>query len=102
MATAAELEKQNTELRRQLHWAELKIQLLEEKLRKKRIELLGPFGENLNNLQLQLLWEEEPGVCAAEVEAESRREPVAPRQPRRPAKPHPGRQTLPDHLPRIE
>ena len=40
-------------------------------------------------------------MCAAEVEAESRREPVAP-QPRHRAKPHPGRQTLPDHLPRIE
>jgi transposase len=101
MATAAELERQNAELQRELCWAKLKIQLLEEKLRKKRIELLGPFSENLTNLQLQLLVEEEPGVSAAEVEAESHREPVPPKVRRR-EKPHPGRQTLPADLPRVE
>lgn len=101
MATAAQLEQQNAELRRQLHWATLKIQLLEEKLRLKRIALLCPAGENLTNLQLQLLLEEEPGTSAAEVEAEANRAPVAPR-PRRREKPHPGRQTLPDTLPRVE
>jgi transposase len=101
MATAAQLEQQNAELRKQLHWATLKIQLLEEKLRKKRIELLGPFSENLSDLQLQLLLEEEPGVSAAEIEAESRREPVAPQAPRR-EKSHPGRQALPADLPRVE
>jgi transposase len=101
MATAIELEQQNAELRQQLHWATLKIQLLEEKLRKKRIELLGPFSENLSDLQLQLLLEVEPGVSAAEVEAEARREPVTPPVRRR-EKPHPGRQTLPADLPRVE
>jgi transposase len=101
MATAAELEKQNAALRQQLQWATLKIQLLEERLRKKRIELLGPFSENLHDLQLQLLLEEEPGASAAEVEAESHREPMTPEALRRP-KPHPGRQTLPATLPRVE
>jgi transposase len=97
MASATELE--NQELRRQLHWAHLKIQVLEERLRKKRIEQLGPFSETLSDLQLQLLIEEEPGVSAAEVEAESRREPVTPAA-RKERKPHPGRQTLPAGLPR--
>jgi transposase len=50
-------------------------------------------------LQLELL--EEPGVTSEEVEAEARREPLsALRECER--KPHPGRQILPDHLPRVE
>lgn len=101
MTTPAELERQNAELRRQLHWATLKIHLLEEKLRLKRIEQLGPGSENLTNLQLQLLLEEEPGASAAEVEAEARREPIAPPARQR-KKPHPGRQTLPADLRRVE
>ena len=79
MATVAELEQlAKSELARRLHWAELKIQVLEERLRKQRIAQLGPFSENLSSLQLQLLMDEEPGVSAAEVEAESRREPIVP------------------------
>lgn len=101
MVTRVEqLEQQNTELTRRLHWAELKIQVLEERLRKKRIEALGPFSETLSNLQLQLLLEQEPGVSVDEVEAESRREPIT--RERTPRKPHPGRQTLPVDLPRVE
>ena len=102
MATVAELEQLgNSELARRLHWAELKIQVLEERLRKQRIAQLGPFSENLSNLQLQFLIEEEPGVSAAEVEAESRREPIVPKVPKT-KKPHPGRQQLPADLPRVE
>ena len=41
-------------LERELKWAQLKIQSLEELLRKKRIEALGPFSETLNTLQLEL------------------------------------------------
>lgn len=62
------------ELERQLHWAQLKIQSLEEELRQRRIQLLGPRSETLSNLQLQLLADEEPGATRDEVEAESRRE----------------------------
>jgi transposase len=89
------------DLERQLHWAELRIQLLEEKLKQQRIRMLGPHSENLNNLQLELLAEEEPGVTADEVEAEARREAIT-TKPARERKRHPGRERLPEHLPRVE
>ena len=89
------------QLERELYWANLKIQVLEEKLRLRRIQMLGPHSETLSNLQLQLLAEEEPGVTADEVEAESKRPPVA-EKPRRERKPHPGREPLPEHLNRVE
>jgi hypothetical protein len=88
-------------LERELHWAQLKIQVLEERLRKQRILMLGPQSETLSNLQLELLADEEPGVTAEEVEAEARREPVA-KMPARERKPHPGRERLPENLPRVE
>lgn len=89
------------QLERELHWAQLKIQVLEERLRKQRIHFLGPHSETLNNLQLELLAEEEPSVTADEVEAEAKREPIA-RKPRKERKSHPGREPLPAHLPRVE
>ena len=49
------------ELERQLHWAQLKIQVLEQALRQQRIQQLGPRSETLCNLQLQLLAEAFPG-----------------------------------------
>ncbi len=88
-------------LERELHWATLKIQVLEERLRQRRIQLLGPHSETLSDLQLNLLAEEEPGVTGEEVEAEARREPL-PQKPPRERKAHPGRQTLPENLPRVE
>lgn len=91
------------ELKRQLQFAHLKIQLLEERLRLQRIQKYGPASEKLTNAQLELL-EEEPGVSNLEVAAESESEvlPVAaPLQPKR-SRQHPGRQTLPAHLPRTE
>ena len=88
-------------LERELHWAQLKIQVLEERLRQQRIRMLGPHSETLSNLQLELLADEEPGVSADEVEAEARREPMA-QMPRRESKPHPGRERLPENLPRVE
>jgi transposase len=89
------------QLERELQWAQLRIQVLEERLRQKRIQLLGPFSETLTSLQLELLADEEPGVTAEEVEAEARRERMANR-PRRERKPHPGRERLPENLPRVE
>jgi transposase len=93
------------ELKRQLHWAYLKIQALEERLRLQRIQKYGPGSEKLNDAQLELL-ELEPGVSNLEVQAESAREPLPPvsggaprtQRPRR----HPGRQELPADLPRAE
>ena len=88
------------ELERQLHWAHLKIQVLEEALRQRRIQLLGPKSETLSNLQLALL-EQEPSTTRDEVEAETRREALT-RTPPRERKPHPGRKPLPEDLPRVE
>jgi transposase len=91
------------ELKRQLQFAYLKIQLLEERLRLQRIQKYGPASEKLSNAQLELL-EEEPTVSNLEVAAESAREPLpaaAPLQPKRTRK-HPGRQTLPPDLSRVE
>ena len=85
----------------ELQWAQLKIQVLEERLRQQRTRMLGPQSETLSNLQLELLADEEPGATADEVEAEARREPVA-KMPPRERKPHPGRERLPEHLPRVE
>lgn len=83
----------------QLQWAELKIQALEEKLRKVRLAKYGAGSEKLSNEQLDLL-ELEPGVSGKEVQAESQRPAVPP--PAKPRQKHPGRQPLPPDLPRVE
>ena len=89
------------QLERELQWAQLKIQVLEERLRQRRIHLLGPHSETLSNLQLELLTDEEPGVTAGEVKAEAKREAIT-KAPGRERKPHPGRERLPENLPRVE
>jgi transposase len=90
-------------LKRELHRAVLKIASLEEQLRLERIKKYGPSSEKLSNGQLELL-DQEPGVSREEVQAESRREPLPDQPPARPRyrRPHPGRQKLPAHLPRVE
>lgn len=88
------------DLQRELAWARLKIQSLEEQLRLERIEKLGPRSETLSDLQLALLADEEPGATQDEVEAEAQREPVKEAPPRQ--RRHPGRQQLPANLPRVE
>ncbi|MBI3680454.1 MAG: IS66 family transposase [Acidobacteria bacterium] len=85
-------------LERELRWAHLKIQVLEERLRQQRIKMLGPHSETLSDLQLELLADQEPGVTGEEVEAEARREPFTQHE----RQPHPGRQRLPGNLPRVE
>jgi hypothetical protein len=84
-----------------LRLAEYKVRLLEERLRLIRINKYGPGSEKLSDAQLELL-EAEPGVSVAEVAAESQREPLTPRPAKPSARPHPGRQSLPAHLPRVE
>lgn len=94
-------DEQIIQLQHKLAWAELKIQVLEERLRLQRIQKYGPASEKLSSDQLELL-ELEPGVSSLEVEAESQREPLpAPVKRDRPRK-HPGRQELPAALPRVE
>lgn len=90
------------QLKNQLQFAELKIRVLEERLRLVRIERYGRGSEKLSDLQLELL-EQEPGVSNLEVEGESQREPVSRSSGRqRSTAKHPGRQELPAHLPRVE
>jgi transposase len=93
--------EQIRQLQQQLQWAELKIQVLEERWRLHLLDKYGPASEKLNDAQLELL-EQEPGVSDTEVQAESERtaEPVVVRARER--RPHPGRQELPAHLPRRE
>ena len=84
----------------ELEYAKLKIQVLEERLRQQRIAKYGAGSETLSNLQLELL-ELEPGVSNTEVAAESEREALPPSSEKKKRK-HPGRQTLPAELPRVE
>ena len=65
------------------------------------MKLLGPRSETLSDLQLQLLADEEPGTTLDEVEAEARRSSLTAVPPRQ-RRPHPGRQRLPENLPRVE
>jgi transposase len=88
------------QLEKKLAWAELRIQMLEERLRLQRIKKYGPASEKLNAEQLELL-ELEPGVSNVEVAAEAEREAL-PARPARKRRPHPGRQELPADLPRVE
>ena len=87
----------------QLQNAQLKVQVLEERLRLARIAKYGPGSEKLSNLQLELL-EFEPGVSDVEVAAESEREtlPGSSQDEKKKRRPHPGRQKLPADLPRVE
>lgn len=85
--------------------AEIKIKVLEERLRLDRIARYGKRSETLSDLQLQLL-DLEPGVSSEEVEAESEREPLQPQTSQgksasKPRRKHPGRQELPSHLERV-
>lgn len=98
-----ELQQRDYELKR----ANLVIESLREQLRLVRVKFLGPKSETLSDLQLQLLIEEEPSMTLDEVEAESKRELLAdeellPAPVRKKRRPHPGRQQLPEHLPRVE
>ena len=98
--------EQIVNLTQELTWAHLKIQALEECIRLERIRKYGPKSEKLGDAQLQLL-ELEPGVSAAEVEAEAGREPLPPSSPvsarsSRKSGKHPGRQEFPASLPRVE
>lgn len=98
----AQLKQQLEAKTRELEYAQMKIRVLEEHLRMRRIARYGAGSEKLSNLQLQLL-EEEPGVTSEEVQAESQREALPkPDEKKRQRRAHPGRQTLPAHLPRVE
>jgi len=103
----AQLRQQLATSEQRLQHAELRIELLEEKLRRRRIEKYGVGSEKLSNLQLEML-EQEPGVSVEEVQAESERPVIAGEatevagNQRKARRAHPGRQSLPADLPRVE
>jgi hypothetical protein len=78
----------------------LKIQVLEQELRQRRIQQLGPRSETLSNLQLRLLADEEPGTTCDDVAAKAGRERLT-RTPQRERKRHPGRNPLPEDQPHV-
>jgi transposase len=107
-ATLSEAEKLIEQLQQKLQIAELRVSVLEERLRIRRIEKYGAGSEKLSNYQLEML-EQEPGVSQKEVQAESERLMIAGEfmelaRYRRKAtsSSHPGRQSLPADLPRVE
>jgi transposase len=110
-AQLAEKEKQLARKDQALALAEVKIHALEERLRLERIARYGKRSETLSDLQLELL-DLEPGVSSEEVEAESDREPITTsadaentgeeKPANKPRRKHPGRQTLPAHLKRVD
>lgn len=96
------------QLKQKLQYAELKIRVLEERLRLQRIAKYGPGSEKLTSAQLELL-ELEPGVSRSEVSAESERGAIESESDDEQAnaktkkrRKHPGRQSLPSNLRRIE
>jgi len=94
-----QLKEQLGQTQSRLQFAELKIRVLEERLRLVRIAKYGAGSEKLSAGQLELL-EGEPGVSNVEVEAENQREEVV--RVTRKRRQHPGRQELPAELPRVE
>ena len=87
------------QLKSKLQCAELRISVLEERLRLMRIEKYGAGGEKLSHAQLEL-FELEPVPSELIMEAESKPEPLH-RSTKKSGK-HPGRQKLPANLPRVE
>ena len=87
------------QLKSKLQYAELRIRVLEERLRLMRIEKYGTGGEKLSQAQMQL-FELEPVVSEMIVQAEGEQAPV--RRSTKTSCKHPGRQELPPHLPRVE
>jgi len=105
-----QLEAQLGDRDKELKYAKLKIEALEQRLRQILIKKYGAASEKLSSAQLELL-ELEPGVSSEELQADSEREAVA--APPAPAEAqaksasgnrqkHPGRQSLPAHLARVE
>jgi len=102
-------QKQLAAQRSELNYAHLKIQVLEERLRKQRIEKYGKASEKLSDLQLELL-DHEPAVSNDEIESEAASGPLpeagaektAEQTPRHKNRQHPGRHELPAHLKRVE
>ena len=87
------------QLKCRLQYAELRIRVLEERLRLMRIEKYGAGGEKLSQAQMEL-YALDPVVSEMIEQAEPEHAPM--RQPTKGSGKHPGRQELPANLPRVE
>ena len=85
------------QLRNRLRWAELRIRVLEERLRQVRIEKYGASREKLSAGQMELF--ELAGSEA--IQGRESQHPVKENSMKRTRR-HPGRQELPGNLPRVE
>jgi len=63
-----QLKQQLATTEQRLQYAELRVLVLEERLRQRRIEKYGAGSEKLSNLQLEML-EQEPGVSQAALDS---------------------------------
>jgi hypothetical protein len=86
------------QLTSKLQYAELRIRVLEERLRLMRIEKYGASGEKLSHAQMRL-FELEPVISEMTEQEESERALVH-RSTKKSVK-HLGRQELPANLPRV-
>ena len=86
-------------LKSRLQFAELKIRVLEERLRLMQIEKFGASGEKLSHAQMEL-FELEPVVSEMIEQAGSEQTPA--RRSTKTSCKHPGRLELPPNLPRAE
>ena len=87
------------DLKSRLQYAELRIRVLEERLRLMRIEKYGAGGEKLSQVQMQL-FDLAPVVSEIDEQSQSDHLPLH-RSTKRSGK-HPGRQELPANLRRVE
>jgi transposase len=87
------------QLKSRLQYAELRIRVLEERLRLMQIEKYGAGGEKLSQAQMQLF---EPEPVGSEVIVQAEVEQVPARRSTKTSCKHPGRQELPRNLPRVE
>ena len=87
------------QLKSKLQYAELRIRLLEERLRLMRIEKYGACGEKLSQAQMQLFGFA-PIIREKIEQAEREHAPV--HRSTRESHKHPGRQELPPNLRRVE
>ena len=87
------------QLKSKLQYAELRIRVLEERLRLLRIEKYGAGGEKLSQAQMQL-FELEPVISEMTEQPESEHAPA--HRPTKKSAKHAGRLELPPNLPRVE
>jgi transposase len=87
------------QLKMRLQFAELKIRVLEERLRLMRIEKYGAGGERLSHAQMELFDSE---LAGSGVIVQPEGEQVPARRSTKTSCRHPGRQEFPPNLPRVE